>query len=82
MASIKIYPNPLVEKLNINFAEFRNEIELHLFDMKGNIIMKKEISQTLFTSLDFIQYNPGTYFLHIILKKEKVSKVYKIQKIK
>jgi len=38
---LKIFPNPTSDIISLGFDEYQNDIDLILFDINGNIILKK-----------------------------------------
>lgn len=58
--SVKIYPNPVVDVLN--FEGLKSKTVL-LYDLKGNLLLTKEISATNgYGSVDLTFLPPGVYF--------------------
>ena len=84
IAIIKIYPNPLNDKLSIEFfAEKNYNIQLEIFDLSGKIMVNKQVN--LQAGLDNYQLNlkklaAGNYMLQIkdisgkIIEKAKLVK--------
>jgi hypothetical protein len=63
--SIKLYPNPVKDILNIEFSPNRqNQIILDLYSADGKILMSKIIeSNEKKIDLDFTRYSSGLYLL-------------------
>lgn len=62
---IKVYPNPATNKINIEFAESRNNIQLKLVNTTGQIILQSP-SQTI----DVSHIPNGMYYLNIVTNQE------------
>ena len=75
---INIYPNPVIEILNIDVPLELIEGELVLLNMFGQELQKKIISNKL-TEINLSNFESGRYF--IFIKKEAVVKKYKIIKV-
>ena len=75
---INIYPNPVIEILNIDVPLELIEGELVLLNMFGQELQKKIISNKL-TEINLSNFESGSYF--IFIKKEAVVKKYKIIKV-
>ena len=75
---INIYPNPVIEILNIDVPLELIDGELVLLNMFGQELQKKIISNKL-TEINLSNFESGSYF--IFIKKEAVVKKYKIIKV-
>ena len=75
---INIYPNPVIEILNIYVPLELIDGELVLLNMFGQELQKKIISNKL-TEINLSNFESGSYF--IFIKKEAVVKKYKIIKV-
>jgi pimeloyl-ACP methyl ester carboxylesterase len=75
---INIYPNPVIEILNIDVPLELIDGELVLLNMFGQELQKKIISNKL-TKINLSNFESGSYF--IFIKKEAVVKKYKIIKV-
>jgi len=58
--SIEIYPNPVVEKLQIQSKEHCGQIYFELYDVQGRKILSKEIHTA--AGIDMTVFAPGLYF--------------------
>lgn len=81
---IKVYPNPLKEKLNINFADYnilQNSKEIAIYDLLGNLISKLDINNTILNQeidLSNLLNSNQIYILKInISKKDYYIKLIK-----
>ena len=75
---INIYPNPVIEILNIDVPLELIDGELVLLNMFGQELQKKIISNKL-TEINLSNFESGSYF--IFIKKEAVVNKYKIIKV-
>jgi hypothetical protein len=76
--SVKVYPNPIENFVNIETPEFIDEYELVVFDNLGNMVYKKNCYDRQET-IDLGYFNNGIYFMRIIydgnlLYQTKISK--------
>ena len=75
---INVYPNPVTEILNIDVPLEFIDGELILYNIFGQELHKKIISNKL-TEINLSNFESGSYF--IFIKKEAVVKKYKIIKV-
>ena len=75
---INVYPNPVTEILNIDVPLEFIDGELILYNIFGQELHKKIISNKL-TEINLSNFENGSYF--IFIKKEAVVKKYKIIKV-
>ncbi len=62
-----VFPNPNQGKLSIEIAYEITDAEIHLFDLKGNLLDSKKIkSSSSRTDWDISRYPAGTYVLKLI----------------
>ena len=71
--SLKIYPNPVNEKLTINYtsSNFSNA-ELMITDLSGHILMTKKINGDKQTSIDLKSFSNGLFILSIKTESGRV----------
>lgn len=77
--SLKIYPNPVKNELNIQLSRFEEKSKgsISLFDAAGKMLANKQIQKQT-TQLDMSRYNKGYYVLRITLDaKETTWKIIK-----
>jgi hypothetical protein len=60
---ILVYPNPVIQNMQIDFSPYLGEQELELFDDHGNLIYRKMIQNHY--SMDMSSFPSGTYLLKI-----------------
>jgi hypothetical protein len=60
--AIKVYPNPVVEKLNVDIPEGTNGGSLLLYDGNGRLVLSQTNVRT-HNELDLSAQNKGNYFL-------------------
>ncbi|WP_405564550.1 ELWxxDGT repeat protein [Polaribacter sp. Asnod6-C07] len=68
---INIYPNPSNSFINIKSGKWFNK--LNIYDIRGNLIIKKHIENTLETKLNVNNLTKGIYFLEIISDNKKLT---------
>ena len=68
--TITIYPNPAKEHITIS-GEPGNELEVHMYDMQGRLILKKQIGNH--ETINVSHLDPGLIFLRVIDKKTNVT---------
>lgn len=74
----EIYPNPVIDKLQIKLHESADDIEATVFNLVGNQISSTLYHQTNAFELDLSSLESGIYFLH--LKSQNQSYLSKIIK--
>jgi len=79
LQGVQIFPNPVKDRVQISLPE-SNTYEIHLFNLNG-----KELMTTQIEDIDHAQYNlsrlkTGVYLLVVIDRKNKLSRIIKIQK--
>lgn len=76
---IKVFPNPVGEKLNIELSIIPEKMMFSIVDVLGKTIRQDHIKSDN-TVLDFSQVAAGQYFLKIQTKTGKPVKTFKIMK--
>jgi len=77
-SELKIYPNPVIDNMNIEYNLNKNSnININIYDMTGRIIKSIDLSNQpsgnhKFT-IDCNSFRTGTYFIQLIAGKEKTS---------
>ncbi|MBS1535822.1 MAG: T9SS type A sorting domain-containing protein [Bacteroidetes bacterium] len=74
-AQLNLWPNPVVDKLQVSYTENIDQIEVH--NMLGQLIMNHSV-QAREHRLDFSSYAAGTYLVRIHIQNQ--IKTYKIIK--
>ena len=74
---VKIYPNPVNNRLCIENLSHETILDIYLYDISGKLILNKKLSGKLNT-IDMSNFSPGDYYLKLIHKNE--SKVVPIIK--
>ena len=82
--SVNAYPNPVSEVLNLRFnLDKTMDLQLELYDITGKKLTIRKLPSIIPGSretLDFSGFRDGIYILKITSEKQKVRKIYKIQK--
>ena len=81
--SVKAYPNPVSDFINISVKTENNiqkPVLVELFDSQGKTLFLKEFSIDLI-QLDMSQYAGGIYLLKVANQKNQILQNFKIQKI-
>ena len=82
--SVNAYPNPVSEILNLRFnIDKTMDLQLELYDITGKKLFIKMLPSIMpggRETLDFSGFRDGIYILKITSEKQKVRKIYKIQK--
>jgi hypothetical protein len=80
---VLVYPNPVLETLNLQLTDLSGELKIELFDMKGSLMHARIIP--VFTEslqqIDMSGFPSGLYLLKLTGVSDKVSQTIKIQKI-
>jgi hypothetical protein len=79
--TVKVYPNPASDYINISFAEpLDTKVNLFLLDAQGKLFKTEVIEPaTTETQLNFQDLPSGVYLLKLV--KGKLSNVYKVVKL-
>ena len=76
-ASIKLYPNPTYDQLNIQIEEVNaEEIVLQVLDYSGQMIQTREWNNTgnsLQTQISLGEYSQGVYFINLVIDGERYT---------
>ncbi len=73
---LKFYPNPVKDKLNINFPE-PGQYKITLYNILGKPFKKREVSGKKSTTFELSELKHGTYVMKIISQgKEVVTKTF------
>jgi len=82
--SVKAYPNPVRENLNVQFTlENSERFSMEILDITGKKIYQQEAETIMpdqVVRLDFSTYKEGIYILRVVSEDQKVQKIYKIRK--
>jgi hypothetical protein len=81
--SVKVYPNPVSDLINISVKTENNiqkPVLIELFDSQGKTLFLKEFNIDLI-QIDMSQYAGGIYLLKVANQKNKILQNFKIQKI-
>lgn len=77
---IKVYPNPTLNRLNIDIVSGEwNDLHLGLYDGNGKLLLFQPIRTTSET-LNFDTYSPGLYFLKATRNSGEILQVFKVVK--
>lgn len=76
--SLKIYPNPTANVLNLAIDNESNELSFQLFCVDGKILKSEKIKSKE-TQIEMFGLKPSLYFLHVI-EKGQIVKSFKIIK--
>lgn len=77
---IKVYPNPVESELTI-FTDNNEILGITLFGMNGQRVFKQNLQNlSLEHSIDLSYLSKGVYVLHLLIKDNTESKMFKIIK--
>jgi hypothetical protein len=62
--NIGVYPNPTSTNLNIEFADIKEEVELYVYNLMGQIVLQQKMNETI-TQIDCSGLQAGYYMLKI-----------------
>jgi len=62
--SVKVYPNPATEMLNINFPDFQENSMFSVFDSEGRLVQTQALTRET-TTMDVSLLTPGHYFYQV-----------------
>lgn len=76
---IKIYPNPVISRLNIDISKSElSLLQYKLFDMNG-VLITSDIIHHQNSTIDFLNYKAGIYILSIYNEEGDILESYKLQ---
>lgn len=78
LSQLKLYPNPVVNKLNIQLAGYDQDLSYYIKDIRGKVIQIGTINSTINQSIDVSQQSAGIYFIE--LNNESSSRILKFIK--
>lgn len=71
---IKVFPNPVNDKLNIYLSENYKKINIAIYNVLGGILLEKEINNTSDLRIGF-PFTRGVYFVKITSKNNKTKTI-------
>lgn len=78
--SVKAYPNPVNDKLNIGFSNFaENKYSFSITDGNSSVIQTGTVAENP-QSVDMTRFSQGIYFLKVEAVAEKQSQIFKVVK--
>ena len=80
VSSISLFPNPVVDVLNISFTNPEETNSIELFTVEGKLLSSQTVSSSALSKLDMGKYSSGTYLLKV--KNKLSSKSFRIIKTK
>lgn len=77
--SLKIYPNPTSDMINVDLSEFEGEITVMITDLKGREIFTDKSKGGAIYTTSILEYSKGGYFINVISenRNEKVLFIVK-----
>jgi len=76
---VKLFPNPVTDKLSVYLIGDNNRKDLRIYDMSGKLIYTQQVND-MFTTLDLKKLAKGMYFVKITEAGGKVLYTEKIVK--
>lgn len=71
--SLNIFPNPAIELVQLNFTAFSTKAELHVFDIRGNLVIHQLVNEgTTQLSLSTNTFASGTYLVRLGSGKNRI----------
>ena len=77
---VLIFPNPAVDRLNIEFTDLHFEPTIQIHSISGNLLHSLDVRNSDQIALDFSKYSGGIYLLNLIHPLHGTVSTYKIQK--
>ncbi|MFN8297313.1 MAG: T9SS type A sorting domain-containing protein [Chitinophagales bacterium] len=80
--SIKAFPNPTADKIQIQLSKHHSEnLKLSLYDIKGQLVWYGKLGNDVeMQNVDVSSLASGTYILQLTDETEKLVNTYKIEK--
>ncbi len=80
LQGVQVFPNPVKDNVQINLPE-DNTYEIRLFDLNGKELWTKQIEDANQARYNLSRLQTGVYLLIVIDRKNKKSKIIKVQKL-
>ena len=75
-----LFPNPANENVQINFEGFSGEIQLHIFDVSGRLLVQKRINEGIqLLNINTQELPTGSYLIRLGSKNERVYRKLIVQ---
>lgn len=71
---IKLFPNPMKERITIDFGQVHQTIQLNIYSSKGKLIRGQTFKQSKTLIINRDNLNSGLYFFQFLLDGELVTK--------
>jgi hypothetical protein len=80
--SVKVFPNPAADLLNINIeaVELQGEVDVVIMDMTGKVVRAEKANATTTFALDIADLNTGMYILQMSNNQFMVGKKFSVAK--
>lgn len=62
---IKLYPNPVLNEINLEFMNRISNLKLEIIDVRGRSVFSLEAKDTLSERIDVSNFSQGTYFIRV-----------------
>jgi len=70
-----VYPNPVNDRLNIQFNSSYNQVDLMIYSMEGKLMNHIKYDQMTDTTVDLSSLSSGTYILNIVADGKKQTEL-------
>lgn len=78
--NLSLYPNPANENVQMNFEGFSGEIQLHVFDVSGRLLVQERINGGIQKiNIDTQELPTGSYLIRLGSKNERVYRKLIVQ---
>ena len=75
--SIKLYPNPVTDKLTVS-SSLNSNLIIHFYDITGKKLIRTETNYQKVSEVNLSKFNPGVYIMRInTLNKGFTKKIIK-----
>ncbi len=75
-----LFPNPANENVQMNFEGFSGEIQLHIFDVSGRLLVQKRINEGIqLLNINTQELPTGSYLIRLGSKNERVYRKLIVQ---
>ncbi len=80
--TVKVYPNPASDRVNISLINNEQDLQAELFDMTGKLLQARKISASEnIVSINISGYARANYLLRIYAADQSLNCTYKIEKM-
>jgi TonB family protein len=77
--SLKVYPNPVTDIVNIELTEFQAQLSCQIINVKGELVRKDQLNSVL-EKLNISELESGLYIIQLVSKDKGIMNTQKLIK--